>query len=281
MKTLSSFKRQKDYLVCVDSDGCAMDTMDVKHYRCFGPCMVAEWDLAERQEEILHRWNDINLYTITRGINRFRGLAKALREIHDSHRLIDGIRELEIWVENSPELSADALRRAIAEHPETSVFQKALSWSTAVNEAISALPDEVKQPFPLVREALEKAHGVADVAIVSSANPDAVLAEWREHGLLEHVDVVMTQNDGSKARCIGALMDHGYDPTGVLMCGDAPGDMAAAEKNGVFFYPILVRTEGESWDEFIREGCDRLISGQFGGEYQALKKEQFLRNLGE
>ncbi len=42
MKTLSDYKKQKEWLVCVDSDGCAMDTMDSKHYRCFGPCMVAE-----------------------------------------------------------------------------------------------------------------------------------------------------------------------------------------------------------------------------------------------
>ena len=24
--------KKKEYLVCVDSDGCAMDTMDVKHF---------------------------------------------------------------------------------------------------------------------------------------------------------------------------------------------------------------------------------------------------------
>ena len=42
---LEEFKRGSDYLICIDSDGCAMDTMDIKHYRCFGPCMVAEWGL--------------------------------------------------------------------------------------------------------------------------------------------------------------------------------------------------------------------------------------------
>ena len=42
---LEEFKRGSDYLICIDSDGCAMDTMDIKHYRCFGPCMVAEWSL--------------------------------------------------------------------------------------------------------------------------------------------------------------------------------------------------------------------------------------------
>ena len=41
------FKKKKDFLVCVDSDGCAMDTMDVKHKECFGPCLVREWKLEK------------------------------------------------------------------------------------------------------------------------------------------------------------------------------------------------------------------------------------------
>lgn len=36
---LNTYVKKHDYLICVDSDGCAMDTMDVKHYRCFSPCM--------------------------------------------------------------------------------------------------------------------------------------------------------------------------------------------------------------------------------------------------
>ena len=28
---ITDFQKTKDFLVCVDSDGCAMDTMDVKH----------------------------------------------------------------------------------------------------------------------------------------------------------------------------------------------------------------------------------------------------------
>ena len=38
---------RKDYLICVDSDGCAIDSMDIKHVRCFGPCLIKEWDLEE------------------------------------------------------------------------------------------------------------------------------------------------------------------------------------------------------------------------------------------
>ena len=74
MSIFDSFERKHDYLVCVDSDGCVMDTMNCKHFHCFGPCMVAEWGLEEWQDEILARWNVINLFSMTRGINRFKGL---------------------------------------------------------------------------------------------------------------------------------------------------------------------------------------------------------------
>ena len=86
MKTLlDDYKKTKEFLVCIDSDGCAIDTMDIKHIKCFGPCMIKEWNLEEWQEPILKSWNDVNLYTLTRGINRFKGLQTALVEINEKY----------------------------------------------------------------------------------------------------------------------------------------------------------------------------------------------------
>lgn len=31
---LEKFNKQKDYIICIDSDGCAIDTMDIKHIKC-------------------------------------------------------------------------------------------------------------------------------------------------------------------------------------------------------------------------------------------------------
>ena len=276
---ISEHKKTKDFLVCVDSDGCAMDTMDVKHFNCFGPCMVDEWGLDSWREEILDRWNEINLYTITRGINRFKGLAMALSEIDKKYTRIDGIDKLVAWADTAPELSNGALKTVIDSGADK-VFEKALSWSVAVNESITKLPEESKLPFPLAKEALEFAHRYADVAIVSSANLGAVIEEWETHSLLDHVDIVMSQNDGSKAYCIGELLKKGYSNKKVVMCGDAPGDLSAAEKNGVYFYPILVKKEKESWQEFISVAMSRLCDGEYEA-YGEEKKRQFLNNLGE
>ena len=278
-KDLSQFVKTKDYLVCVDSDGCAMDTMDIKHIRCFGPCMVKEWGLEAWQEPILKRWNEINLYTMTRGINRFKGLALALGEINRQYCPIQDLEALEDWVEISPELSNAALEKAIEYDPQAVSLKKALEWSKAVNAAINELPDEEKVPFPLAKEALAFAHERADVAIVSSANLDAVLEEWEKHGLLEHTDIVLSQNVGSKAFCIAELLKKGYAHSHVVMCGDAPGDHGAAQKNGVFYYPIQVKKERESWQAFMEEGFERLLNGTYAGPYQKALASAFMKNL--
>ena len=275
---LENFVKKKEYLICVDSDGCAMNTMDIKHIKCFGPCMVEEWELSEWKEAILARWNDMNLYTMTRGINRFKGLAKALREIDASYKKIEDIEVLERWVTESDELSNPALERAILEN-DSIVLKKALSWSKSVNENINALPFEEKKPFAGVKEGLEYAHGVADIAIVSSANLQAVLEEWELYGLLDYVDIIMAQDVGSKAFCIGEMLKKGYEKEHVVMTGDAPGDFDAAKKNGVFYFPILVRREKDSWEEFKNAAVDKLMDGSFGGQYQEEKITQFLDNL--
>lgn len=278
MNKLSGYIRKKEFLVCVDSDGCAMDTMDIKHIRCFGPCMVEEWGLKQWKTEILDRWNEINLYTMTRGINRYKGLSMALQEIDQKYRPIEDLDTLAEWVKNSPELSNGALQSAIDQKDSISL-KKALSWSKAVNASINQLPEEEKRPFEDVKEALALAHEKADVAIVSSANPDAVLEEWERFGLLEYTDIVLAQDAGSKAYCIGELLKAGYEKDHVLMCGDAPGDLKAAEQNGVFYYPILVRREKESWDEFRESALGKLLEGSYGGAYQQEKINAFVENL--
>lgn len=279
MSAIDNYVKTKEYLICVDSDGCAMDTMDIKHIRCFGPCMVDEWELHDFSDAILARWNDINLYTMTRGINRFKGLSLALSEINSTYKHIDDLQTLVDWVENSSELSNDALKRAIEENNDSISLKKALSWSEAVNKSIKQLPESDIKPFNLVLDALKFAHNRADIAIVSSANLNAVIEEWTKHGLMEHVDIIMAQDSGSKAYCISQLLKKGYKSGHVIMCGDAPGDLQAAKSNDVNYYPILVRHEKESWREFIDTAFDRLINDSYAGKYQQDKIGEFHKNL--
>lgn len=277
--TLQDFTKTKAYLICVDSDGCAMDTMNVKHKRCFGPCLVEEWGLQPWAEPILARWDAVNLYTMTRGINRFKGLAIVLRAVDTRYTRIDGLDEFTAWAETAPELSNAALAEAVttAQGP---CLAKALHWSQTLNAAIAALPEAEKKPFPGVAEGLAAAHAVADVAVVSSANREAVEEEWERCGLLGAVDVLCCQDSGSKAACIAALLGKGYAPNHVLMVGDAPGDRDAAHKNGVLFYPILVRHEAESWAKLAQNALPSFMEGSYPC-HEAMWEQDFEKNLGK
>ena len=282
MAMLDSFVKHRHFLVCVDSDGCAMDTMNCKHIHSFGPRMVDEWGLGKWRDDILKRWNDINLYQVTRGINRFKGLAMALTEIDEKYTHIPGIAAFSEWCKTTHALSMPALAEAIDAAPQgegRSCLEKALNWSRAVNESINALPDELKVPFDGAKEGLMAAHAFADVAIVSSANREAVLEEWEKFGLIPNTDIMLTQDIGSKAYCIARMLEFGYDKEKTLMVGDAMGDLDAARQNGVYYFPILPGKEAESWHELVSEGLSRLAEGSFGGAYQEKKIQEFMDNF--
>lgn len=110
-----------------------------------------------------------------------------LREIDAQYCRIDEIEVLEQWVEESNELSNPALKRAIADQ-DSICLKKALSWSEKVNASINELQYGEKKPFEGVKEALAYAHEYADIAMVSSANEQAVIEEWDHYHLLERIE---------------------------------------------------------------------------------------------
>lgn len=256
------------FLVCVDSDGCAMDTMNKKHLECFGPQWVAVFGLRERAEEAMSLWLSINLYSHTRGINRFAGLAMACREMVRRGAQIEDLAALEAWVAETNELSEPALREYVHTHPSP-CLERTLKWTVLVNNAIAALPKD-DQPFPHVFDGLAQISRYADVIGVSSANAAAVNAEWERHGLRQYTRQLCCQEAGTKAQVIRRLLSCGYPLAETLMVGDAFGDREAAEQNGVHFFPILVGREGESWKRLTDEIFPLLVRGRFD---EALQKE--------
>lgn len=277
-KVLEGFVKRKDFLIGIDSDGCAMDTMDCKHILCFGPCLIPVWELEPWKEWVLRRWNEINLYTMTRGINRFKGLAIILKEIDAQWKKIPGADEFDRWTREAAELSNTSVH-AMWEQTGNPVFAKALEWSTTVNQKIGTIPADQKKAFSGVKEALMAACEFADIAVVSSANYQAVVEEWKSQGLLDAVDILLSQDSGSKEECIRILLEKGYERSHVLMVGDAPGDHQAAANNGVCFFPILVKKETASWKEFVETPIQKLKAGEYCGAYQERKIREFKENL--
>lgn len=285
------FEKKSEFLICIDSDGCAMDTMEVKHRECFGPQWINTYGLNACYEECMKLWLDINLYSITRGINRFKGLALALeemvkrgvivtseQELTEGKVYVGGLEEFVTWTKEAKELSNPALL-ALTQKSNSECVEKALLWSVRTNRAIHQLPPEDK-PFPNVKAVMDTMCKQADLAAVSSANGEAVEAEWTKHQLKDDCRVLLCQEAGSKAFCIGEMIKMGYTKEKILMVGDAPGDRDAAVKNGVFYYPILVGKEGESWQRLLTEAFPKLLEGSFDSRYQASLIKEFERNLG-
>lgn len=278
---------RKKYLICIDSDGCAMDTMNSKHEKCFGPAMIEMWGLESRKEEAMKCWNRVNLFSGTRGINRFPALCMVLEELlgkkENGERSecapgMEGFQSLKTWTEETKELSLRSLEEWTKEH-DFECCRRACRWSRLVNEKIAAMPKEGNKAFPGVRKALSQLHEYADIAVVSSANRAAVEEEWNREGLLPWVDVLMTQEDGSKKDCIARMLEKGYDKNHVLMVGDAPGDLKAAKENGVLFYPILAGREEISWENLKHAALKPLLDGSYGDGTQ--QETEFWENLNQ
>src|SRR5437763_5977422 len=80
---LRSFARTADFFVGIDSDGCAFDTMEVKHKECFIPNIVKFFGLAAVSKYVREAAEFVNLYSKWRGINRFPALTTTLDLLAD------------------------------------------------------------------------------------------------------------------------------------------------------------------------------------------------------
>lgn len=146
-----------------------------------------------------------------------------------------------------------------------------------MNEKIEKLP--VSPSFDGAVECIDNMHELANIAVVSSANREAILQEWSEGGLMEHVDYVFSQSDGNKSECIGKMVCMGYNPQKILMVGDSPGDYQAAKSNGIWFFPVLAGEEEQSWKKLKEKYFNLFVSGHFRESIQQDLRLSMERNL--
>src|SRR3954447_26298587 len=69
---------QHRFLVGIDSDGCAFDTMELKHEECFIPAFVHHYHLQGVSKYAREAAEFVNLYSKSRGCNRFHALIEQL-----------------------------------------------------------------------------------------------------------------------------------------------------------------------------------------------------------
>ena len=71
---LTDFTKKREFLICMDSDGCVMDTVRIKHSTVMCPELIRVFALDDHADFITAAWDEINLHTITRGISRFESV---------------------------------------------------------------------------------------------------------------------------------------------------------------------------------------------------------------
>ena len=273
------------FFIAIDSDGCAFDTMEIKHKECFIPNIIKYWDLQAVSKYAREVAEFINLYSKWRGINRFPALLMTFDllaerpEVKKRGVKIAEVPSLREWSSKETRLGNPALEEAVKKTRDP-VLARALAWSKSVNAAIKDIVHGVP-PYPYVRESLEKLAKSADIIIVSATPQSALKREWEEHDLVRLVSVIAGQEQGTKTQYIQLVNQGRYRNDHILMIGDAPGDMKAARDNNALFFPVNPGSEEKSWELFYNEACDRFLSGTYAGAYEANLIAKFEKVLPE
>jgi phosphoglycolate phosphatase-like HAD superfamily hydrolase len=223
-------------------------------------------------------WEFVNLYSKTRGANRFPALVRALNLLRERPQVkarqvdVAGTKALDEWISRETKLGNATLNSEVA-RGNTGLAQ-VKQWSDAVNATIEDIVHGVP-PFPLVREALEKLTRSADAMCISQTPAEALKREWAEHGIDRHVRVIAGQEMGTKTEHLKFAAGGKYPSEKVLMIGDAPGDYKAAKSNCALFFPINPGSEERSWERLFNEALDRFFKGAYAGDYEAQLVKEF------
>ncbi len=271
------------FLVGIDSDGCVFDTMEVKHKECFAPNVIKYFGLAGVSKYAREAWDFVNLYSKSRGTNRFPALIEQLDltaarpEVLARGVKIAVPQSVRDWVAAEPKPGNPSLEKAVKETGDPDL-KHLLEWSKAVNRSVEEIVHNVP-PFPSVRPCLEKMVAQADVLVVSATPHEALQREWDEHDLAKYVVAICGQEIGTKKECLQPARQ--YPPCHTLMIGDALGDYKAAAANGALFFPINPGAEEGSWKRLLDDGLQRFFDGTFAGKYQEELLAEFDRYLPE
>ena len=282
-KPLADMQPHHPFFVGIDSDGCAFDSMEIKHKECFCPNIINSWDLQPVSKYAREAAEFVNLYSKWRGINRWPALVMVFDLLRERPEVIargakiTEAKKLREFMASGQPLSDAGLKVYMAEHSDPEL-DKAWGWTKAVNASIADMVHGVP-PFPYMRESLQALQDKADVVVVSATPTEALTREWEEHDIAKYARIIAGQEMGTKKQHLALAAKGKYAPDHILMMGDAPGDMEAAKANGTLFFPINPGQEEKAWERFFREGIARFTAGTFAGAYEASLIAEFEKLL--
>lgn len=285
MNILEELKPVKDFFIGIDSDGCVFDTMEVKQKEFFIPNAVKHFELFAISKYVRETWEFVNLYSVTRGINRFPALVKVMdllaerQEIKELGFKLPDMEALREWIGKETKLGNPVFKEYVKNNPHPSL-DPVLKWTLAVNEDIAKWLRNTP-PFPYARKSIERLSTLADAIVVSQTPHEALAREWEEHSIDRYVRAIAGQELGTKTEHITMAAKGRYPDDRILMIGDAPGDHKAALGNNALFFPIVPGHENRSWKLFYEEALDRFIAGTYKGDYQDRLISEFRKSLPE
>ena len=269
---LLALKPEKEFFIGIDSDGCAFDTMEIKQKECFCPNFIRFFRLQPVSKYARETWEFVNLYSTTRGCNRFLAVNETLRllaarpEINARNYTVPSAAPLIEWTNRETKLGNPALKVYAATINDPFISQT-LEWSLKVNEDIEKMVFGIT-PFPFVKDCLEKIKSKADSMVVSQTPFEALKREWEENRIDHYLKMIAGQEHGTKTEHLKYAAKGKYPDEKILMIGDANGDLKAARSNGVLFFPVNPGKEELSWEKLYKEGLDRFFAGTYKGAYE-------------
>ena len=283
---LKAFAPKHKFFVGIDSDGCAFDTMELKHKECFIPNIINHWELqavskyARMAAEFVNLYSQVARHQPLPGADRWsstcwrtgprwpargaaipRGQAAARVDRDGKGPRQPRAREGRQG-DRRPRPRADASR---GPRPSTSPSKR---WSTACRRSpSSARASRSSLAFADIIVRLRHARR-SPRARVGRARHREVRRRHRRpgDGLQERAP------DASPPRASTRRRTSSWSAT-------PPGDLKAARSIGALFFPVNPGREDESWEFFHKEALDVFKAGKYAGDYEKRLIEKFEKLL--
>ena len=149
------------------------------------PNAVKHFGLFAISKYVRETWEFVNLYSVTRGINRFPALVKVMDLLAERPEIIEmdfklpDMEPLREWIRQETKLGNPVFKEYVKNNPHPAL-DPVLKWTLAVNEDIASWLRNTP-PFPYARKSIERLSTVADAIVVSQTPHEALAREWEEH----------------------------------------------------------------------------------------------------
>ena len=282
IKDLKKHKPKKNYFVGIDSDGTVFNSMELKHKDCFVGCLIKAFRLALITHEVHLVWNYVNIFSITRGTNRFKALIltfdylRKMESVIKAEIYIPKLNTIRDWLTSNEPLTNERLKKIVFNSPENEklYLETVIEWSENVNKTVKKTVFNLP-PITGALNAMSNIRKYADIVVISNTPVNTLNREWTENNIKSNVLYIGGQETGTKTEMLDAVAKNKYKNENILIIGDSFGDLNAAKNINALFFPILPLIEEKSWELFNQKGFQNFLDGSFSGEFENKLIEKF------